>query len=80
MEAPLSSRSGLLTLANFDTISFSNAHYQTQSGDTYAINGRGADTFNKIAMIDFDRNPVAIPSRLKNSGESSSFDITYMTK
>jgi hypothetical protein len=72
-EAPYSG--GILPLANFGTIHFSNSKY-TSAGTVYAIDGKGIGTYDTITMND-PHGGVATPSALTDAGASSSFSVTY---
>ncbi len=74
VEAPYSG--GILPLANFGTINFSNAQFMDNTGTTYAVDGRGTGTYDAITMND-PSGGNAKPSGLTDSGTSSSFGVTY---
>ena len=73
-EAPYSG--GILPLANFGTINFSNSQFTDNTGTTHAIDGRGAGTYDAITMND-PNGGNATPSALVDSGTSSSFSVMY---
>jgi hypothetical protein len=78
VEAP-SSSSQVLPLANFGTINFSNAQFTDNTGTTYAIDGRGAGTYDTINLDD-PNGGSAKPSGLIDSAYPqgpSSFSVTY---
>lgn len=74
VEAPYSG--GILPLANFGTIAFSNAQFTDSSGGTHAIDGLGSGTYDAITMID-PNGGTSTPSSLTDSGNTSSFTTTY---
>jgi hypothetical protein len=73
VEAPYSG--GVLPLANFGTVGFTNAQFTTSTG-TFAIDGKGQGTYDTITMQD-PNGGTATPSALSDSGAASSFTVTY---
>ncbi len=77
-EAPFSG--GILPLANFGTINFSNAQFTDNTGATYAVDGRGTGTYDPITMHDpngGNATPSGLTDFATSSGSSSSFSVTY---
>lgn len=73
VEAPYSG--GVLPLANFGTMTFTNAQFTDSSGNAVAIDGKGAGTFDPITM--HDGGSSSTPSGLTDSGTTSSFSVTW---
>jgi hypothetical protein len=73
VEAPYSG--GVLPLANFGSVAFTNAQFTTSTG-TFSIDGRGTGTYDAITMND-PNGGIATPSGLTDSGSTSSFTVTY---
>jgi len=74
VEAPYSG--GVLPLANFGTMTFTNAQFTDNAGNVHAIDGNGLGTFDPITM----KQPSGVtstPSALTDSGTASSFSVTY---
>lgn len=79
VEAPSSSASEVLPLANFGTVNFSSAQFTDNTGTTYAIDGLGPGTYDTIALDD-PNGGSAKPSSLLDSAYPngpSSFSVTY---
>jgi len=74
MEAPW--WGGVLPLANFGTVTFTNAQYKDSAGNAFAIDGKGAGTYDAITMND-PSGGHSTPSGLTNAGPSSSFSMSY---
>jgi len=74
VEAPYSG--GILPLANFGTMNFTNAQFNDSSGNAIAIDGKGTGTYDQITMHD-PNGGSSTPSALTDSGAASSFSVTY---
>jgi hypothetical protein len=74
VEAPYSG--GVLPLANFGTVAFSNAQFTDSSGATHVIDGLGPGTYDAITMQD-PNGGTSTPSGLTDNGSTSSFSTTY---
>lgn len=74
VEAPYSG--GVLPLANFGTMTFTNAQFTNSSGNAFAIDGKGVGTYDSITMHD-PNGGNSTPSALTDSGTSSSFSVIY---
>jgi hypothetical protein len=78
VEAP-SFPTGVSPLANFGTINFTSAQFTDNNGTTYAIDGRGPETYATIALDD-PNGGSAEPSGPADSAYPqgpSSFSVTY---
>jgi len=78
VEAP-SSTEGVLPLANFGTVNFTDAQFTDNNGTTYAIDGLGSGTYAAINLND-PNGGTASPSALLDSAYPngpSSFSVSY---
>jgi hypothetical protein len=71
-EAPSAARAGVVPLANFGTVAFSDAS-TVENGQTEGISAAGATS---ITMIGASRQPLAVPSSLGSDGTSFSVNRT----
>jgi len=74
VEAPYSG--GVLPLANFGTMNFTNAQFTDSTGHVVAIDGKGTGTYDQITMHD-SNGGNSTPSALTDSGTTSSFSVIY---
>jgi hypothetical protein len=74
VEAPYDN--GILPLANFGTAEFDNAQFTDNTGATYAVDDRGAGTYDAITMIN-PSGETATPSALTDNAGTSSFTVMY---